>query len=232
MQMLGDAWRALSDDQQGFFFLLAEEESKQYEKEKILLEKAQRPQEVWQPIRRCLAVLDRLCNDPMAGIFLEPVDTDVYPDYLDLIEFPMDLATVRKKLMATKNYMGPEGFARDVRKIWNNCKVSVDVLQLHYNFFIFEPLTEQLLHLPSLLQIYNQHGSAIWHVADYMSKQFERLYHAWVLDFRDRYLRWANPAARPWDQSCRACDGACKTQDSFMVLCDHCDAMYGISCKF
>lgn len=64
-----------------------------------------------------------------------------------------------------------------------------------------------------------------------MSKQFERLYHAWVLDFRDRYLRWANPAARPWEQSCRACDGACKTHDSLMVLCDHCDAMYGISCK-
>ena len=64
-----------------------------------------------------------------------------------------------------------------------------------------------------------------------MSKQFERLYHAWVLDFRDRYLRWANPAARPWEQSCRAHDGACKTPDSLMVLCDHCDAMYGISCK-
>ena len=64
-----------------------------------------------------------------------------------------------------------------------------------------------------------------------MSKQFERLYHAWVLDFRDRYLRWANPAARPWEPSCRKCDGTCKTQDNLMVLCDHCDAMYGISCK-
>ena len=37
-------------------------------------------------------------------------------------------------------------------------------------------------------EIYNQHGSAIWHVADYMSKQFERLYHAWVLDFREMVL--------------------------------------------
>ena len=25
-----------------------------------------------------------------------------------------------------------------------------------------------------------------------MAKQFERLYHAWVLDFRERYLRWAS----------------------------------------
>lgn len=79
-------------------------------------------------------------------------------------------------------------------------------------------------------KIYNQHGSQIWHVADYMSKLFERLYHAWVLDFRDRYLRWANPAARPWEMSCRSCNDECKTSDSQMVLCDHCDAMYSINC--
>lgn len=117
MQILGDAWRALSEEQQSYYFLLADEEAKQYEKEKILLEKAQRPQEVWQPIRRCQAVLDRLCNDPLAGVFLEPVDTDLYPEYLEMIEFPMDLGTVGENLKKTKNYMGPEAFARDVRKV-------------------------------------------------------------------------------------------------------------------
>ena len=79
-------------------------------------------------------------------------------------------------------------------------------------------------------KIYNQHGSQIWLVADYMSKLFERLYHAWVLDFRDRYLRWADPAARPWDASCRKSEGVCKTPENQMVSCDHCDAMYGINC--
>lgn len=63
-----------------------------------------------------------------------------------------------------------------------------------------------------------------------MAKLFERLYHAWVLDYRDRYQRWANPAARPWEPSCRACDGECKAPDTKMVLCDHCDAMYNINC--
>ncbi len=63
-----------------------------------------------------------------------------------------------------------------------------------------------------------------------MSKLFERLYHAWVLDFRDKYLRWVNPAARPWEPTCRTCDGACKTPDSQMVLCDHCDAIHSIHC--
>jgi ribosomal protein L37AE/L43A len=63
-----------------------------------------------------------------------------------------------------------------------------------------------------------------------MSKLFERLYHAWVLDFRDRYLRWANPAARPWEPTCRVSGGSCKTPDAQMVLCDHCDATYSIHC--
>lgn len=63
-----------------------------------------------------------------------------------------------------------------------------------------------------------------------MSKLFERLYHAWVLDFRDKYLRWVNPAARPWEPTCRTCDGTCKTPDSHMVLCDHCDAIHSIHC--
>jgi hypothetical protein len=79
-------------------------------------------------------------------------------------------------------------------------------------------------------KIYNRHGSAIWHVADYMSKQFERLYHAWVLDFRERYLRWTQPRARPWESTCREHDGKCGTPDEDLLLCDHCDAMYGYKC--
>ena len=63
-----------------------------------------------------------------------------------------------------------------------------------------------------------------------MAKLFERLYHAWILDFRDRYIRWAKPEARPWELTCRISDGACKTPDTSMVLCDHCDAMYSINC--
>ncbi|KAL7543718.1 hypothetical protein ACHAXR_013003, partial [Thalassiosira sp. AJA248-18] len=200
MTMLGDSWRGLSEEEQAPYIQLANEETVLFEKEKALLERAQRPTEMWQPIRRCRAVLDRLRDDPFASIFLEPVDTDVFTDYLEVVDSPMDLSTVGEKLKSVKNYMGPEVFARDVRKIWNNCK------------------------------IYNQHGSQIWHVADYMSKLFERLYHAWVLDFRDRYLRWVNPAARPWEASCRSCNGECKTADSQMVLCDHCDAMYSINC--
>jgi chromodomain-helicase-DNA-binding protein 7 len=199
MGIIGDKWRNMTDQEQAPFIQLSQEETEQYEKERLLLEKAQRPNEMWQPLRRCLMVLDRLSKDSFAEIFLEPVDMEEFPDYEEMIDSPMDLGTIRQKL-ADKKYMAPENFARDVRKVWNNCK------------------------------IYNQHGSAIWHVADYMSKQFERLYHAWVLEFRERYLRWANPRARPWEHTCRQCDGKCGTPDDKMVLCDHCDAMYGFAC--
>jgi hypothetical protein len=199
MSILGHKWQSMSTEERAPFLLLANEESKQFEKEKVLKEMAQRPTQVWQPIRRCHMVVDRLAADSFADIFLHPVDPEDFPDYDDMIDTPMDLGTVATKL-AAKKYQAPEQFARDMRKIWNNCK------------------------------IYNQHGSAIWHVADYMSKQFERLYHAWVLEFRERYLRWADPRARPWEHTCRVHDGTCGTTDEQMVLCDHCDGMYGIKC--
>ena len=115
--LLGESWNSLSDEQQLPFIQLANDEAAQFEQEKILLEKAQKPTEVWQPIRRCYAVLDRLCADPMAEIFLEPVDTDEFDDYLDIVDYPMDLRTVRERLGNVKNWQGPEVFARDVRKV-------------------------------------------------------------------------------------------------------------------
>lgn len=199
MSILGETWRNMSEQEQAIFVQLASEEAQQYEKERAMMAKAQKPNEMWQPLRRCRMVLDRLSSDGFASIFLEPVDLEVFTDYEEMIDQPMDLGTVRTKLKE-KKYQAPENFARDMRKIWNNCK------------------------------IYNQHGSAIWFVADYMSKQFERLYHAWVLEFRERYLRWVVPNARPWEHTCRKCDGKCGTPDDKMVLCDHCDAMYALAC--
>jgi Bromodomain/HMG (high mobility group) box len=119
MVMLGEAWRAMPDDEKTPWFELADEELKQYNKERILLEKAQKPNGVWQPIRRCLQVLNRLSNDSFADIFLEPVSAEDFPDYAEIIDIGMDLGTVRKRLEARK-YQGPEQFARDMRRVRTN----------------------------------------------------------------------------------------------------------------
>jgi len=116
MISLGDTWRNMSEEGQAPFIELAKEEVIEYDKQKLLLEKAQRPNGLWQPIRRALMVLDRLSKDTFADIFLEPVDLDEFPDYMEYVDSPMDLATVRKKLHG-KKYQGPENFARDMRKV-------------------------------------------------------------------------------------------------------------------
>ncbi len=116
MKELGDTWGAMTEEQQAPFVELAKEEATEYENQRMLLEKAQKPTELWQPMRRCLMVVERLSNDSFAEIFLEPVDIDDFPDYLEYVETPMDLGTVRTKIN-NKKYMGPEQFARDMRKV-------------------------------------------------------------------------------------------------------------------
>ena len=113
---MGDVWRNMPEEQRKPFEVLANEESKRYQKEKVLMEKAQKPNEVWQPIRRCRMVLDRIAKDSFAEIFLEPVDTTEFHDYLEVIDVPMDLGTVRSRL-ENKKYQAAEQSARDMRRV-------------------------------------------------------------------------------------------------------------------
>jgi Bromodomain/HMG (high mobility group) box len=116
MSLLGEAWRSLDEKHKEPFQILADEEAKQYIKEKALLEKAQKPNGVWQPLRRCRHVLDRLAKDSFADIFLEPVNLADFPDYEEVIDVMMDMGTVRQRL-ETRKYQAPEQFARDMRRV-------------------------------------------------------------------------------------------------------------------
>jgi hypothetical protein len=116
MTIIGNTWQGMSEAERAPFLQLSAEETKQYEKECSMLEKAQRPNEMWQPLRRCLKVLDRLAEDPFADIFLEPVNMNDFPDYDEFIDTPMDISTVRAKL-ENKKYMAVEQFARDMRRV-------------------------------------------------------------------------------------------------------------------
>ena len=116
MKEVGDTWGAMSEEEQAPYLELAKEEVIEYERQRVLLEKAQRPNELWQPLRPCLMIVDRLSKDSFSDIFLEPVDINDFPDYLDYVESPMDLGTVRTKLL-NKKYQGPEQYARDMRKV-------------------------------------------------------------------------------------------------------------------
>ncbi|KAJ4962692.1 hypothetical protein NE237_022631 [Protea cynaroides] len=66
-----------------------------------------------------LFILDRLQKKDTYGVFSEPVDPNELPDYHEIIQHPMDFATVRKKL-AGGAYANLEQFERDVFLICSN----------------------------------------------------------------------------------------------------------------
>ncbi|CAM9699444.1 unnamed protein product, partial [Discosporangium mesarthrocarpum] len=141
--------------------------------------------------------------DELSLIFHEPVDTELYPSYLEKIDDPMDLGTIKGKLERWQYRRNdPHGFARDVRLVWHNCKV------------------------------YNKQGSNIWNTAAYLHQKFERLFQAWVVNFADKddRLPWDDPAARPWEDACRRCEKTAAAEMGEMLLCDTCDAEYHCTC--
>ncbi|XAR67440.1 hypothetical protein NMG60_11002204 [Bertholletia excelsa] len=72
------------------------------------------------PDRKALElILDKLQKKDTYGVYAEPVDPEELPDYHDVIEHPMDFATVRKKL-GNGSYSTLEQFESDVFLICTN----------------------------------------------------------------------------------------------------------------
>ncbi|KAG8365091.1 hypothetical protein BUALT_Bualt18G0068100 [Buddleja alternifolia] len=64
-------------------------------------------------------ILDKLQKKDIYGVYAEPVDPDELPDYHDMIQHPMDFATVRNKL-GNGSYATFEQFESDVFLICSN----------------------------------------------------------------------------------------------------------------
>jgi len=155
---------------------------------------------IWSPLERFKRVLDRICSDPYALSFLDPVDTNLYDDYLDVIETPICLNDVKNKLR-TNQYKGQYQFGKfiqDLRLIWRNCK------------------------------IYNLYQSQIWQCAHVLSLLSDRLYQSWVMSFQDGSISMDEPLGCPWESSCRYC--LKEDSEDSMMLCDHCDASFHTFC--
>uniref|UniRef100_A0AAQ4NQY6 Bromo domain-containing protein n=1 Tax=Gasterosteus aculeatus aculeatus TaxID=481459 RepID=A0AAQ4NQY6_GASAC len=70
---------------------------------------------------QCKELLRRMIVSPDSEPFRQAVDLFEYPDYRNIIDTPMDLATVSETLGAG-NYESPMEFAKDVRLIFSNSK--------------------------------------------------------------------------------------------------------------
>ncbi|WOK99807.1 hypothetical protein Cni_G08519 [Canna indica] len=64
-------------------------------------------------------ILDRLQKKDTYGVFAEPVDPEELPDYHEIIEHPMDFATIREKL-SSGAYANLEQFENDVFLVSSN----------------------------------------------------------------------------------------------------------------
>ncbi|KAL7987940.1 hypothetical protein Chor_006859 [Crotalus horridus] len=72
--------------------------------------------------RQCQELLNLIFQCEDSEPFRQPVDLIEYPDYRDIIDTPMDFATVRETLEAG-NYESPMELCKDVRLIFSNSKV-------------------------------------------------------------------------------------------------------------
>ncbi|KAK1882757.1 Bromodomain and WD repeat-containing protein 3, partial [Dissostichus eleginoides] len=70
---------------------------------------------------QCKELTRRMMVSPDSEPFRRPVDLFEYPDYRNIIDTPMDLASVSETLGAG-NYESPVEFAKDVRLIFSNSK--------------------------------------------------------------------------------------------------------------
>uniref|UniRef100_A0A4W5LJB2 Bromo domain-containing protein n=1 Tax=Hucho hucho TaxID=62062 RepID=A0A4W5LJB2_9TELE len=70
---------------------------------------------------RCKDLLDLLFQCEDSEPFRQPVHLEQYPDYLDIVETPMDFGTVRSMLSAGE-YTSPLELCQDVRLIFSNSK--------------------------------------------------------------------------------------------------------------
>ncbi|XP_031621174.1 bromodomain and WD repeat-containing protein 3 isoform X2 [Contarinia nasturtii] len=71
---------------------------------------------------KCRQVLEIIWNHDDSVPFREPVDTIDHPDYLQIIDSPMDLRTVKEELLIG-SYQSKSEFLKDVRMIFSNSRL-------------------------------------------------------------------------------------------------------------
>jgi hypothetical protein len=74
----------------------------------------------WVPL--AVDLLDEMIRLPFSEPFRAPVDVELYPDYVEYVECPMDLSTVKRKLQ-NGQYDSPTEFCEDIRLIFSNSRL-------------------------------------------------------------------------------------------------------------
>uniref|UniRef100_A0A8C0VDN4 Pleckstrin homology domain interacting protein n=1 Tax=Cyanistes caeruleus TaxID=156563 RepID=A0A8C0VDN4_CYACU len=92
--------------------------------------------------KQCQELLNLIFQCEDSEPFRQPVDLLEYPDYRDIIDTPMDFATVRETLEAG-NYESPMELCKDVRLIFSNSKAYTPSKRSRVRCYCFPLLFER-----------------------------------------------------------------------------------------
>lgn len=85
---------------------------------------------------KCREILDVIWNSPDSQPFREPVDTIEHPDYLQIVDTPMDLRTIKEDLIGG-NYENAADFIKDMRIVFRNSRLYNTNRQSRVSYLIF-----------------------------------------------------------------------------------------------
>ncbi|KAI5964056.1 BDF1 [Candida pseudojiufengensis] len=83
-------------------------------------EKTTKKDPIMRYANECIKSLNSQRYKDLNWVFLDPVDTQLFPTYLQIIKKPMDLGKIQTKLN-NNEYNNPEEFESDVKLVFSNC---------------------------------------------------------------------------------------------------------------
>ncbi len=155
----------------------------------------------------CRCIIRQLVQKPEYAYFLDPVDLDLYTDYLDYVANPMDFRTIDRRL-ESGYYISPRPsppWPKDMKG---------DTAEFEHKVWI-----KDMRSVASNAQKYNSKGGDVYEASKHLREDIDKLYKAWILaplDGRDGYdillpsqVDDLMALSGGWDDGCMICGMTC-----------------------
>ncbi len=162
----------------------------------------------------CRCIIRQLAQKPEYAYFLDPVDLEVYTDYLDYVTNPMDFRTIDRRL-ESGYYISPRPSPPWPKDVRGELMVNADdTAEFQHKVWVKDMRT-----VASNAQKYNSKGGDVYEASRHLREDIDKLYKAWILaplDGRD-----GSEALLPshvddlmalnggWDDGCMICGMTC-----------------------